>query len=275
MSSNLGLVDYEFYFGPAGGTGGLEFGIGHFVDVMSIDGITDLEVLYSDMQHLLHHGDIPGVHLAVGKVVRFELEIRKATQTDTQWRDLIRSVESAFSVLTTEEQELHWKLPGETERFLRGRPVRRRRIIDPDSELGICSIEVELRQADPRYYTATKSTDNNNSGTFTVNNTGPEDAYPLITFDTGVGNSRGRIINNDTGVVLDVVDGYGTDQLGYADMDKYIRGDQGAIIYDHLSVSKYGAWVPPRTPFYLRPGNNSVSLTFGQTVSFEWWATHL
>lgn len=274
MSSQLGLTDYQFYFGPAGGSG-FYFGQGYNVDVMEIQGITDLEVLFSDQQHLLQFGDIPGIHLAVGKVVRFELEIRKGNLTWTQWRNLISTTESAFTVLRDEEHELHWKLPGESERFLRGRPVRRRRIIDPDSELGIAAIEVELRQADPRSYIAAKRVTPNRSGTFTLNVGSKERVWPLIRFNTGAGNTRARLVHNNTGVVLDVIDGYGVNAFGYANMDAYIRGLQDHIIYDHNGDGKYGAWQPPREPFYLEPGNNSLTLLWSPTCRLEWWDTFL
>lgn len=275
MTQVLGLANYEFYFGPSGGRG-LFFGANHNVDVMRVEGLTDLEVLYSDQQHLLQHGDVPGVHLTVAKVMLIEVEVRKGQLTDAEWRTLIRDVEGAFTVLRTEQHEFHWKLPGEPERFIRARPVRRRRIIDPDSELGIATIEIEFRVADPRTYAAEKVISPVfNTGQFRVVHEGTSEAYPLVVFTLGPNNTRATLWNATTQTRIDIQGGFSAGRKGYADMDKLVRGDQGIVVYDHNNQNKYAFWEAPRKPLGLARGVNQLSLMFAQSVQLHYWVTYL
>lgn len=274
MSSDLGLADYEYYFGPAGGVGGLDFGLNTNVDVMRIAGLHDLNVAISDLGYHGYDGDVPGIHLAEGRVVEITLHVRKGTQTDTQWRDLIDSVEGAFTVYKATQQELHWQYPGEEERFIRCRPTRRRRIVDPDSELGICEIQVQLHSPDPRVYTAAPLTDLNNTGTFSVTNNGSVNAYPIITFNRNTSLTRVRLQHNGTSQIIDVggaggLTGATTDVV--CDMDRYIRGETGYVVYTDPGINHYGTWVVPRTPFYLEPGSNSLTLLNGSSVDIKFW----
>src|SRR5690606_41952201 len=118
MTRTLGLVNYQFYLGPPRPTSrGVFFGANTLVDVEQVEGLTDLTVQFSDQQHLLQHGDIPGIHLATAQTTRFALEIRKAGRTDAAWREHIAEVDEGFSVRRVDELEPHWKLPGETERL--------------------------------------------------------------------------------------------------------------------------------------------------------------
>lgn len=273
MSSDLGLLDYELYFGPAGG-GGLDFGLNSNIDAMKIEGLTDLNTAFTDRQHHSQHGDIPGVSLARSRVIVFDVDVRKGSLTNTQWRDLIDDVEAAFTVDKTDQSELHWQFPGEEERFLRARPIRRKRVIDPDSELGICRVNIQLRAADPRFYTAAPSTDNANTGSFTVTNNGKVEAYPIITFERGsTSPATCGITNNTTGQVISVTGLSGTTDL-VMDMDKLIRGDPGLVVY-RGATNDYAKWQQTREPFYLAPGSNSIVLNNGDNVSFQWWNTYL
>ncbi len=270
MSSDIGLPSYGFYYGVAGG-GDLTFGVNTNVDVMKVEGLTDQNALVSDKQHHNRFGDVPGRHLARSRLIVFDIDVRKGALTDAAWRNLIDDVEEHFTIDEDNENELHWQVPGNAERFLRARCVKRKRVMEPDSELGLTRISVQLRAADPRFYVAAPNTDLTNTGTFTVTNNGKQNAFPLIVFERALGGTTVGITNNDTGVVFSVGGLGGTADLT-ADMDKLIRGNTGLVVF-RGSINDYPFWVQPRTPFYLRPGSNSVTLDDGDDVDFTWWDT--
>ncbi len=275
MSADLGLVDYEFWHGDLSGNG-LDFGLNSNVDVMKVEGLTDQNALVSDRQHHNQFGDIPGVYLARSRLIVFELDVRKGALSDTAWRDLIDDVEGEFTIVKDineleDGSQLHWQVPGNPERFLRARCVKRKRIMEPDSELGLTRIAVQLRASDPRFYTAAPNTDLANTGTFTVTNNGKQRAYPRILFERALGGTSVKITNNDTGVVFEVTGLGGTVDLT-ADMDQLVRGATGLVVF-RATTNDYPDWIQPRTPFYLRPGTNSITLQAGDDVGFTWWDT--
>lgn len=273
MTSSLGLADYQFYFGPAGG-GGLTFGASTFVDVMRVDGLEDLLVVTTDRKQVGQHGDVPGIHLAEGKTFTVDLNIRRDTQTDAQWRNLIDNVEAVFTAERSTQQEFHWKFPGLSERFLYARTTRRRRLIDPDSELGIAALIIELRAPDPRFYAAAPTQLTGQTGTFNVTNNGKVKAYPVLTFNRGAGVTNVKVTNNTNGDIIDI-QGLPDDQVAcVADMDRYIRGDSGLIIYTG-STNQYGRWQTPRRPFSLEPGTNSLTLNTGTSIDVKLYDTYM
>ena len=270
MSSDLGLLDYEFYYGAAGG-GDLDFGLNSNIDVMKINGLTDQNAVVSDKQHHREFGDIPGIYLARSRVVTMELDIRQGALSDAAWRDLIDDVEGHFTIDKDTEQELHWQLPGDPERFLRGRTLRRGRVLDPDTELGICRISVQVRASDPRFYTAASNSDDNNTGSFTVTNNGKQDAYPIMVFERGASPATCGITNNTTGQIISVTGLSGTVDLTM-DMNALVRGESGLVVF-RGSTNDYGNWQQTREPFYLAPGANNIDVDAGGDVDFQWWDT--
>lgn len=272
MSSDLGLNDYQFYLGPPV-SGGLTFGDNTNVDVDRVKGLTDLDVRRAERAQPRRHGDIPGLHVANSRLIEFDVEIRKGGLSDTDWRDLIDDVEEAFSVSDLVERELHWQWPGEEERFVRCRPTKRDTIRSFESEMGLLALRTQLIAHDPRVYVAAPSTDNANSGSFTVTNNGKQKAYPIITFHR-TAQTQVKITNSTTGQVLDIAGLPSASTDVVADMDQYVRGGSGLIIYVG-STNHYGDWVVPREPFYLTPGSNSITLDFGDTVDFQWWSTYI
>ncbi len=275
MSTDLGLVDYEFYYGASSG-GDLDFGLNTNIDVMKVEGLTDQNALVSDKQHHNRFGDIPGTHLARARLVVFELDVRKGVLSDTAWRNLIDDVEGHFTIVKNvtdieDGHQLHWQVPGNAERFLRARCVKRKRVMEPDSELGLTRIAVQLRASDPRFYVAAPNNDLANTGTFTVTNNGKQKAYPRILFERAGGGTSVKIINNDTGVVFEVTGLGGTIDLT-ADMDQLVRGSTGLVVF-RATTNDYPDWIQPRTPFYLQPGTNSITLLAGDDVGFTWWDT--
>ncbi len=270
MSTDLGLANYEFYFGVAGG-GDLDFGLNTNIDVMKIDGLSDQNALVSDKQHHNRFGDIPGTHLARSRLITFDLDVRKGALSDSAWRNLIDDVEGHFTIDKDTENELHWQVPGNSERFLRARCVKRKRLLLPESELGITRIAVQLRASDPRFYVAAPNSDNNNTGSFVVTNNGKQNAFPRILFERAGGGTSVKITNTTTGVIFEVGGLGGTGDLT-GDMDKLVRGETGLVVF-RTGFNDYPFWTQPRTPFYLQPGSNSITLNAGDDVDFTWWDT--
>lgn len=266
MSVPLGLSDYEFDFD------GLQFGANTNVDAISAVGLNDLSVAVTDRSFPRGDGDLLGVQYAMPRFIEFILWVRKGVLTDSAYRSLLTDVEGAFTVNRTNEQELHWKLPGENELFLRGRVARRRRILNAQSERGLTAIAIQIKATDPRVYEANDVVSNITTNTI-VNNNGGFAAHPKIEI-TRTAQTRVRMINNTTGVTFDVnnITPGGTTVVG--DMGLISRGDPGLVVYES-SNNLYGKWVQPRTPLVLVKGNNDLSLLNGDTCQLTWYRTRL
>lgn len=275
MSSDLGLSDYQYYLGPAGGSGGLTFGASTNVDVLKISGLTDLVVRRDDRAIARHPGGIPGTVLAADKYVEMELIVRRGVQSEATWRALVDSVEFAFSVEEGQAQkELHWQWPNEAERFMRVIPTKRDSERSFMTETGHFAIRAQLLAPDPRWYVAAPNVLNNQTGTFSVSNNGKVRAYPILNI-ARTSLTRVRVTNNTTGVVFDVDNlvSSSTDVTG--DMDKLIRGEAGLIVHFGASNNAYGKWVLPRTPFYLAVGSNSLTLNNGTNIDVTHYTTFM
>jgi len=169
--------------------------------------------------------------------------------------------------------ELHWQWPNEAERFIRVKPTKRDTERSFMTETGHFPIRAQLLAADPRWYTAAPAVLTNQTGTFSVTNSGKARAYPRLNFARSAA-TRVRVTNNTTGVVLDVngLPSASTDVT--ADMDIYIRGESGLVIFVG-STNHYGQWVVPRSPFYLLPGSNSLTLNNGTNVDVTHYHTFM
>lgn len=270
MSVDLGLTDYQFAIANSAGTSLLTMGQGTNYDFMEINGLTDYVSRRDDRPMARHHGGVPGVLLADSRDIEADIIVRKGAQSDSAWRDSIDNFESAFSITEGEGQrELHWQFPGEEERFVRCRVTKRQTVRSFQSETGLYAVRVQLVAADPRVYIAAQSVTNNQSGTFSISNNGKTRAYPILNFSRSAA-TRVRVTNNTTGVVLDVngLPSASTDVT--ADMDKYIRGEFGLVIFVS-ATNHYAQWVLPRVPFYLMPGSNSLTLNNGTNVDVSFW----
>lgn len=276
----LGLSDYQWNYR------GINWGVSTPYSIIRIDGLDDLNVRVGDRDFPRQHGQIPGQHLAGHRIITFDMEVggglgQSSAVTAEQFQDLIATLSPDSSVLAEDDfDKLVWKEPGFDELFIRCRPIRRRAHRSHDTEWGHRPISFQLRAADPRKYKNDASSVSNRSRTFTVTNGGTARAYPKITYRTRSGGDRGHVINNTTNKRIDF-DNLVLNTNYLFDMDSYIRGANKPVVVflgNRVPISErhpYGRWVLPRIPLYLAPGDNTITISSGDTCSMEWHDTYL
>lgn len=262
--------DYQFeylvqYSGALSST--LQFGAGTNIDVMNITGLEDLDVRVGDRAFTRNHGDIPGEHFATSRTVTLDLAIRQGSLTDQQYRDLIESaIHQHFLVRPDfrDTEQLSFRMPGNPDRMIRARTIKRSYPRRADQEWGHATIQVMMRANDPRIYSLATNNSGAQSGTFNIVNDGKANVYPILTF----AHAGSVELTNNTYPNSFIATGLSGTALT-ADFDKYIRGERGLVVYDG-STNEYGKWTHPRRPFILGPGTNSITLTTGTSVTFVW-----
>lgn len=266
----LGLSDYQFHYSTVEDT--LEFGIGDVptavpaVDVVRITGLNDLDVRIGDREFARQDGDIGGLHRAGFREITLQLEVRSSVINQAYW-DLVNQVRNIFTRRpnpTDTDGVFSFKWPGEVEKMIRCRPIRRREPREWRSEYGILPMEILLRAADPRIYTPDFVSSGSISGTFNVTNAGNDFAYPELHF-TAV--TDATVVNNTNSTQVVIVGANnGTGNLR-ANMDRWIRGVNNDNIIERGANDNYFAWQQPREPLRLDPGINSLTLTVAPSVT--------
>ena len=282
----MALLDYQRSYR------GLLLGEGTAYDIIEEDGVESLTVRDGDREFPRASGSIPGKHYAESKIIVLTTEV-VGPLNDTE--ELFNDFKKAFQLSEDEEYPYIFKNPGQDERFIRARPIRRPRVRTLESELGVTQMQVALKASDPRIYSsATKNVlvskfDVGGGGfdlpvdlpidmvapTTTVavaRNDGDSYAYPLVRFfhnSDSVAQVNGVTLQNLTnGDVLTIETTIAPGQQLYADMDAYIRATGGLIIYSDNS-SYYSFWKLPRSPFRLSPGDNLLALHIDGTATNE------
>lgn len=264
----MALTDYQFQYVTTVDT--LAFGenaaVTPTVDAIQISGLLEMEARVGDREFARQSGDIPGLHRAVPRIVRLELEVRGPDPAATAYTDLVAQTRDIFTVRpdpSDTDGVLNFKWPGEVEQFIRCRPIRRRVPRNARTEYGVLPMDVELRAADPRIYDDALTTPSAQSGTFNVTNLGNSDAYPILDFGAV---ASVKLTNNTIGSshFIEILSATGSGSL-IADMDRWIRGTNQLLVY-RTTTDNYPKWTQPRIPFRLLPGTNSLTLNTGTNV---------
>jgi len=233
-------------------------------DIIEIDGIHDMIVKDRDRDNPRTHGMIPGIHSATFRLIRCHLEVR-GTAGSTGHEDDIQALLTAMSPdqhMSPDEtdDQFTFKFPGEAERFMFARPVRRSRPRRNSSEFGLATVRFELKVYDPRQYSTTEDDSGVQTSGFSVTNGGDALAYPIIEF--GVDTLGGMFITNNTNGSVFSIAGLTASSDGYtADMGRWVRGRGDLLIVYKTTTNHYATWQIPRDAFYLSPGSNSLQLT--------------
>lgn len=141
-------TDWQFSFA------GVTFGSGTSIGVKSSQGLEDLPATRSgDVPKAGRHGRHPGLDLADGRSVVFELEAMAGD--DTAFRSLINSLQSV-TTLRASESLLQFKHPGISSRVVYARPRRRAARQDVTWGLRLGRVVVEFFATDPLVYSATE-----------------------------------------------------------------------------------------------------------------------
>jgi len=274
------LLDYQFWFGLDGV--GTLFGMNTEVDVVTVDGLESFDVRSGSRELPRDDGSVPGFHLVTSKTPIFELDILG----DTEYYEQLEF----FKPYRNHEGELHWKFPGRSQVFMRGRPRGRTAKRDGFTS-GKIPVTLAFEMADPRIYGVDQEqqifivfnpersgldwnvdwnidfTTPGGGSDVVATNDGNVNAYPIIRiYGPVTGSCDGVLVRNlTTGVDLEIQAAMTTGQVLTVDMDARQRGS-GARIIDLSGVSKYGAWTLPRDTFFLQPGDNILRLSlFGGT----------
>jgi len=239
-------------------------GDGTNYDFIELNGIHDMIVKDRDRDNPRTHGMIPGVHAATFRLIRASLEVRGVHGSTAHQQDIqaLLSAMSPDAHQTADEtdDQFTFKFPGESERFMFARPVRRSRPRRVSSEFGLAPIRFELKVYDPRQYSTYEDNSGSQTSAFTVVNGGDAQAFPIIEF--GVDTLGGMFLTNDTNGSIFSTAGMTASSNDYiADMGRWNRGRGDLLIVYKGSVNHYNKWQIPRNPFYLNPGTNELQLT--------------
>lgn len=270
------LLNYQFWFGGSTEPGKV-FGIDTEIDVVSAEGIEEIKIRSGTRTLPRDDGSVPGLHLVASKDVIFDLDILG----DTEYYSFL----DALVPKQNTEGEVHWKFPGQAQKFMRGRVFAR-----SDKRTGFTNSKIPMTLvfeiADPRIYDLVNESETINifspqaegidfeidfevdftlvgGGGFDVvhTNDGNADAYPLVRFfgPTSGTCTAVKLVNRTTGVDLELNTTILSGQILTCDMDARKRGS-GSRIIDLSGASRYGDWVLPRDTFYLQPGDNVIRL---------------
>lgn len=270
------LLDYQFWFGEDTEAGKV-FGIDTEIDVVSAEGIEELRIRSGTRTLPRDDGSVPGLHLVASKDVIMDLDILG----DAEYYNFL----AVLTPKKNDEGEFHWKFPGQTQKFMRGRVFAR-----TDKRTGFTHSKIPMTLifeiADPRIYDLVNETETINifepapegidfeidfevdfalfggAGFDVVHtNDGNSDAYPLVRFFGPISGTctAVKLLNLTTGVDLEVITTILTGQTLTCDMDARKRGS-GTRIIDLAGASRYGDWVLPRDTFFFQPGDNLIRL---------------
>lgn len=243
---------------------GITMGEGTNYDIIKMEGLHDLIVKDTDRDNPRSQGTIPGIHSATFRLVRCTLFVRGtagSTTHEEDIQDLMDALSSDQHMQPSEaDDQFTFKFPGEDEKFIFCRPVRRSRPRRSESEGGLATVRFELKTYDPRTYSTTEDDSGYKTSAFVVVNNGGALAYPILEFDA---DSLGGIqIDNSTNGASFSVAGMTASSTGYtADMGRWVRGRGDLLIIYKASTNHYAKWQIPRDPFYLDPGSNSLTVT--------------
>ena len=260
------LLDYQMRYR------GVTMGDRTMYELDDIAGLWDMIVKDRDRDNPRSQGTIPGIHSATFRLIRVNLEVVGEPGSSV----LEKAVQNLMSAMSPDQHmqpdeiddRLYFKFPGEVEKFIYCRPVRRSRPRRNDTEFGLVPVRFELKTYDPRTYSANeyesgeKPSDGN---TFTIINQGDALAYPRINF--GVDTLGGLTLHNDTLGTQFSVAGLGASTNDYwADMGRFVRGRGDLLIVYKDTTNHYNKWQIPRDAFYLAPGTNDLRLTIASNA---------
>ncbi len=254
----MALSNYQYSYR------GVTMGDGTNYDFIQIEGLHDIKVRDTDRDNTRTHGLIPGRHSADGKLIRATLEVRGTAGSTAHEDDIIALMDAlspdGFEDPDETQDQFVFQFPGEDEKFLFARPIRRTRLRRNDTEFGLATVRFELKQYDPRTYSTTEDTSGTQTGSFTVTNNGGARAYPILEFK--VDTLGGMTLDNSTNGTKFQADGFPANEAAiFADMGRWVRGRGDLLIVFKGAVNHYPKWQIPRDPLTLDPGSNNMELT--------------
>lgn len=257
---------------------GLRFGAGTDYPIRREAGLGGFTARTADRERPRGDGWLPGPSYVAGRIVELEFLLIGSDDLTVMEHQLDQLLWT-FTPTGGVEHELLFRRPGRDPQMIRCEPTiwpREQRAVDRI----MSTVTVTLRASDPRIYSAAERTVRVPASGVTggadypgdypkevqtgargaiAHNAGRSDAFPYIAVygPTAGSLTRFQLINDTNGSLLDVETTLTTGNLLVADMTARVLGNGNPV----LTVdggSRYGAWKPPRDPFYLSPGDNML-----------------
>jgi hypothetical protein len=240
-----------------GGWDGYTIGEGTDVRVSRIEGIGGWELRVSDEDLPRGDGSARGTDLQAARLLAIEMNFDDIDPAKLE--DVTQDILRALRPQRTEDWDLLFRLPGMPLQLIRCRPIQVPRVIDAEQLLRR-NLTTTLRAADPRIYSARMRSipipvtpaGQNVVDVASVPNIGNANAWPVIRIDNrdSVAVNRVQIVNASAGSTFEVATVIPPGSQVVADMPEYVTQGAGNVI-ELDEQPKYGAWVPPREPFFL------------------------
>lgn len=258
----MSLDDYQIEYR------GVILGGNTYYDLVTVEGLHDLIIKDSDRENPRSQGMIPGMYTATTRSIKCNVDVR-GTAGSVSYEKRIQNLLSVMSSDANQfpdedDDRFKFKFPGEDEKFLFARPVRRGRKRSSNTEWGIAPISFELKTYDPRTYSTTEISSGEQTSTFEVINDGDAYGYPILEFNPDINGDI--VLNNETNGDSVIFDNAGATSGLILDMGRFVRGRGDLLIAYRSSTNHYGNWVTPRIEFRLSPGINELELVTGDSV---------
>lgn len=264
VRARIGPSDHQYRLG---GWSGLLIGAGTDYRVESIEGLEGFEVRNSDTDQPREAGALRGVDLQTPRLIAIKVNFDGLGQPLPRHRieELKAALLRALVPQRDEDWEFIWRHPGQPLKSVYVRPATALPALDP-SQVILHNQPFALRAADPRHYSATINqltvpvTVNRSAPVLaTAINVGNGFAYPTIRVAGPAFGAATRVVltNLTTTQKFDVAAVLPAGSGLVGDMRAQVTGGRvSPVTID--GTSKYGAWQPPRIPFALAPGVNSL-----------------
>jgi hypothetical protein len=239
-----------------GGRAGLLIGENTPYRVASVEGLGGADVRQSDTDFPGGDGAQRGTDLQSARLVVFDVNFDGTT---AEIEAAMQTLLAAVRPQRDEDWPLLYRLPGMPLRQLWCRPMSTTRRIDGDQRL-LSTLQIPLRAADPRIYSAAERevvvpvtpTATGPVTAVSATNAGTGRAYPVIRMTPEVEVSRVALVNATGDVAFEVEAALAPGAELVGDMPALVTSAPRSVITVD-GQPKYGAWQPPREPFYLAP----------------------
>lgn len=268
-SGRIGPFDLQMRLG---GWTGLLIGAGTAYRIESVDGLGGADIRVSDTDLARGDGSGRGIDLQAARLVQVKLNFDDLAPSVLE--QLHVDLMAALVPQPDTDWDLLFRRPGQPLQIVRVRPVNMAREDDLD-HLFLRKQSFVLRAADPRIYSARERivpvtvTPAGATAVTAVSavNIGNSRAYPVIQIDnrdsvplTGV-----QLVNATGDVAFEVITTIPAGSQLIGDMPAWVtQAGRSVVRLDGNGV--YGAWAPPKDPFFLEPapfavgGSNAVWL---------------
>lgn len=261
-SGRMGPFELQMRFG---GWDGFTVGEGADVRVSSIEGLGGWDIRTTDGDFPRGDGSARGIDLQTARQIVVEMNFDDVDQANLE--DLTQQLLAALRPQRDEDWDLLFRMPGMPLQLVRCRPIQLSREVTAEQLLRR-DVTVALRAADPRLYSARERSivvPVTPAGQTVVDvasapNDGTGRAYPIIRLSNrdDVNVTAVQVVNASVNVAFEVATVMPPGSQLVGDMPARMTAAPRPVV-SLDDQPKYGAWAPPREPFYLAPDPYAVN----------------